>query len=63
MARGPASTRSTSKGWQGLKPKEADDGWQTRIMSSYECLPVDLGSAADEHTDGMNYEAISCTTR
>ena len=45
------------KGWQGLKPKEADDGWQTWIMSSYECLPkIDLGSAADEHTDGMNYK-------
>ncbi|ACO60753.1 predicted protein [Micromonas commoda] len=45
------------KGWQGLKPKEADDGWQTWIVSSYECLPkIDLGSAADTHTDGMNYE-------
>ena len=36
------------KGWQGLKPKEADDGWQTWIVSSYECLPkIDLGGAAN----------------
>ena len=44
------------KGWQGLKPKEDDDGWQTWIVSRYECLPkCDLGRAADPHTDGMNY--------
>ena len=44
------------KGWQGLKPKEDDDGWQTWIMCRYEALPeIDIGSAADPHTDGMNY--------
>ena len=50
-------TLYTRKGWQGLKPEKADDGWQTWVLSSYVCLPkCDLGGAADAHTDGMNYE-------